>query len=174
MLHTVQFSFKLFITLIISNFITACALLEKQPDAQTTLQKAAPQKIFYARYDDVWRAVHAVIKYPIVNENQDTGYLETDYIKAVDGYRPPEHSKEPPNGLRYKIIISFAKGRTQQKESVRVTIEKRLQVLKDFFSDPETIGSDGLEEKIIFYRLERELVVEEGLKKAVNTNEPPP
>lgn len=171
MLHTVQYNFKILFILLLSYLIASCALLDKQPDAQSTLQKAAPQKIFYARYDDVWRAVHAVIKYPIVNENQDTGYLETDYIKAVDGYKPPENDKEAPNGLRYKIIISFAKGKTNQKESVRVTIEKRMQVLKDFFSDPETIGSDGLEEKIIFYRLERELIVEEGLKKAVSSNE---
>jgi hypothetical protein len=37
--------------------------------------------------------------------------------------------------------------------------------LRDFFSEPETVDSDGLEEKIIFYRIERELVINDALKR---------
>lgn len=42
--------------------------------------------------------------------------------------------------------------------------------MKDFFSDVEILDSDGLEEKTLFYRMERELLIEEAIKKL--TNEP--
>jgi hypothetical protein len=62
--------------------------------------------------------------------------------------------------------MTFAKGKTEGRESTRVTIDKRMEILRDFFSEPETIESDGLEEKMIFYRIERELIIQDALKRA--------
>lgn len=145
---------------------TGCTFLQSRtPTPQEVVKKQSRQKIFLAAYDDVWRAAHTALKYPISNENQDTGVIETDFIKAQDGFIPPEQ-KIPSSGLRYKIYIYFAKGRTQGRESVRVTIDKKMEKLRDFFSDAETLSSDGLEEKVLFYRIERELLVIKGLRKA--------
>jgi hypothetical protein len=144
-------------------FTGGCA--EKTLKPEDVIKRQTKQKVFLAPYDEVWRAAHTVLKYPIINENQDTGIIETDYIKAQDGFSAPEQSA-PSSGLRYKIVMIFAKGKSQGLESVRVTIDKNLEKLRDFFSDAEVIPSDGLEEKVLFYRIERELLISKGLRKA--------
>ena len=164
MSHTARLISSL--TLLISVFfITGCSLFDVQPAAKEQLnQKLNYQRVFYANYDAVWRAAHAALKYTIAAENQDTGMIETEYIRGIDGWIPPEGEK-PSSGLRYKLVMSFAKGQTNGRESVRVTIEKKIEVLRDFFSDPERLMSDGMEEKLLFYRIERELIISDALKK---------
>lgn len=140
-----------------------CATKTEKPEE--VIKKQTKQKVFLSPYDEVWRAAHTVLKYPIVNENQDTGLIETDFIKAQDGFTAPDQVI-PSSGLRYKIVMIFAKGRSQGVESVRLTIDKKIEKLRDFFSDAEVLTSDGLEEKVLFYRIERELLISKGLKKA--------
>lgn len=155
----------------LSLFITGCAIIDNPPEpSKEVLKKQIYQKVFLAPYDEVWRAAHTALKYPIVNENQDTGVIETEYIKANEGFIAPEQ-KMPSSGIRYKITMLLAKGKTQGRESVRVTIDKKVEKLKDFFSDTEVLNSDGLEEKIIFYRMERELMISKGLKKAAEADQ---
>jgi len=131
-----------------------------------TIKKASKQRIFFAPFDSVWRAAHTVLPYTIATENPDTGIIETEYIKGVDGWLPPETRKTPSAGLRYRIVMILAKGKAEGRDSTRVTIEKRIEVLKDFFSEPSMLESDGLEETVLFYRLERELLVSDALKRA--------
>lgn len=150
--------------------LCSCALLEPQ-SRKVVLRQSTPQRVYYFNFDQVWRAAHTVIRYTIANENQETGYLETEYIKGVEGWLPPETDKKPSAGLRYKLVVSFAKGRTDNRDSTRVTIDKKIEVMRDFFSEPETVDSDGLEEKILFYRFERELLISEALKKVANSEE---
>lgn len=162
---------RLIFSLSLLIFGAGCALVDTPPEkSQEVLKKQTRQKVFLAPYDEVWRAAHTALKYPIVNENQDTGMIETEYIKANEGFIAPEQ-KIPSSGLRYKIIMLLAKGKTQGRESVRVTIDKKIEKLRDFFSDAEDLNSDGLEEKILFYRMERELTISKGLKKASETDQ---
>lgn len=162
---------RLIFSLSAAAFFTGCALVDKPPmKSQDVLKKQTRQKVFLAPYDEVWRAAHTALKYPIVNENQDTGMIETEYIKANEGFIPPE-KPIPSSGLRYKITMLLAKGKTRGRESVRVTIDKKIEKLRDFFSEAETLISDGLEEKIIFYRMERELMISKGLKKAAEEDQ---
>ncbi len=140
-----------------------CATKPEKPE--DVIKKQTKQKVFLSPYDEVWRAAHTVLKYPIVNENQDTGLIETDFIKAQDGFTAPDQPV-PSSGLRYKIVMIFAKGKSQGVESVRLTIDKKIEKLRDFFSDAEVLTSDGLEEEVLFYRIERELLISKGLKKA--------
>lgn len=92
--------------------------------------------------------------------------METEYIKGLDGWLAPGEQRSPSSGIRYKLAITFAKGKADGRESTRVTIDKKMEILRDFFSEPESLESDGLEEKIIFYRIERELIISEALKRA--------
>lgn len=142
-----------------------CSLFDKRPSANANMANINKQKVFFAPYDNVWRAAHAVIKYPISQENQDTGIIETEYIKGVDGWLPPGMTKPPSSGIRYRLTFTFAKGTAEGRDSTRVTIDKKMEIMRDFFSDPEGIESDGLEEKILFYRIERELIILDTLKK---------
>lgn len=147
-------------------FLSSCALFEKQPESpDKIIQSASQQKLFLASYEDVWRAAHAVIQYPIQAENQDYGLIETEFVKGVDGWLPPEQTKPRYTGQRYKIIFTFARGKTRGQESTRLTIEKKIEVLRDFISEPQAIPTDGLEEQVIFYRIERELIVQNAIKK---------
>lgn len=160
---------KLIVVLVL---FSGCGLLgPRQDSAEKIIEKASQQKIFYANYDLVWKAAHAAIRYTIANENQDYGILETDFIKAVDGWLPPDQISPVYKSSRYKLILSFAKGMTNGKESTRVTIEKRIEIFKDFISETQTIASDGLEEQSLFYRIERELIVSQALKRAASVSQ---
>jgi len=64
------------------------------------------------------------------------------------------------------LIFTFAKGKTDGRESTRITIEKKIEVFRDFISETQIIPSDGLEEMALFYRIERELVIAQALKRA--------
>ena len=152
-----------------SLLLTSCVHLGPEklgPDRDVDQLPVSKQRIYFSSFDSVWHAAHAVLKYTIANENPDTGTIETEYIKGVDGWIAPEEKKPTSTGLRYKIIVTLAKGNAVGRESTRVTVEKRIEVLKDFFSDPTVLESDGLEESAIFYRLERELIINDALKKA--------
>lgn len=99
----------------------------------------------------------------------DTGIIETEWIKADEGFQSPIHEEAPSAGIRYKIAMSFVKGKFENKNSVKVKITKKIERHRDFFSEPEVINTDGLEEKVLFYRMEREILIEEGLKKSSKT-----
>ncbi len=134
-------------------------------------KKASYQKIYYASYDNVWRAAQLALKYPIAMNNMDNGVLETEFIKADEGFQPPfQEEAGASSGLRYKINMILVKGKSEGRDSVRVTIRKTTEKRRDFFADPETIESDGLEEKVIFYRIDRELQIDEGLKRAAKAD----
>lgn len=150
---------------------SSCKLVENRVESpEEILDRVSQQKVFFATYDEVWRAAHAAIKYTIASENQDFGVIETDYVKAVDGWLPPFLTKPINPGSRYKLTFNFAKGNTQGKESVRVTIDKRIEVFRSVISDIEVVPSDGFEEKVLFYRIEREIIIQSALKKAAESS----
>ncbi len=152
--------------------ISSCQTINEQLEStDEIIARESHQKIFYANYDEVWKAAHLAVKYTIAAENQDFGVIETDYIKAVDGWLPPFMEKPLYPASRYKIFINFAKGqKTNNRDSVRVTIEKKTEVFKDFVSEVRTVNSDGFEEKSLFYRMEREIIISQALKKAAASN----
>lgn len=159
---------KLFILIVTGLLVSGCGSQVLQPETpEAIIERSSQQRIFYAPYDEVWKAAHSVIKYTIAAENQDFGVIETDYIKAVDGWLPPFRSRPQYPSSRYKIVLSFARGKkSEAQESVRVTIEKKIEVFKDFISEVKSVNSDGFEEKTIFYRIERELIIAKALRKA--------
>lgn len=147
--------------------VTGCSLFDRGPDhGERLIKRASRQRIYFAPLDQVWRAAHTALKYTIATENPDTGIIETEFIKGVDGWQAPDVKQDPSAGLRYKITIIMAKGKTDGRDSTRVTIDKRIEKLHDFFSDAEADESDGLEESVLFYRIERELLISDALKRA--------
>lgn len=162
---------QLIFSLIVISF-SGCGLFNARTEsADKLIERASKQKIFFASYDIVWKAAHSAIRYTIASENQDYGIIETDYIKTVDGWLAPFEKRPDHASGRYKLIVNFAKGKTNGRESTRVTIEKKIEVFKDFISETQNITSDGLEEQSIFYRIEREIIIDSALKKASNVLE---
>lgn len=145
-----------------------CSVFEKQPDsADKILEKASQQRIYFAPYDLVWKAAHMSLKYTIASENQDFGVIETDYIKSVDGWISPDQTSPQYRNARYKLYFTFAKS-PEGKEATRLTIDKKIEVFRDFISAPQIVASNGLEEMALFYRIEREIYLNRLLKKASN------
>lgn len=151
----------------VCSLIGGCAAFQRPVDQQEQLLKSGPaQRVYFAKFENLWRAIHQALKYPIASENQDTGIIETEYIKMVDGFLHPETGKPSTRGTRYRFVIKMIKGRVDGRPSVRVVVDKQIELLKNFFSDPERVPSDGLEELALLYRIDRELVISEALEKS--------
>ena len=147
-------------------FILSCATTENVTKSDKLVQKSSFQKLFYYSYDSVWRATQLALRYPISINNMDNGVLETEWIRGVDGFTPVQEAKDPSPGVRYKLSFTLVKGKVDRRDTVRITIRKKIEKQRDFFSEPESIETDGAEEKVLFYRIERELIIDEALKKA--------
>ncbi len=150
--------------------LTSCALFEKEERTIIDgLEDPPYQRLYQNEYEKVWRAVQiSLSNYPIAVNNMDAGILETDFIKADQGWLAPEQPAVPPGGRKYKINVLVARGVTPNSSEpvVRVRITKKLVVQRDFFSDLKDLESDGLEEHIILYRIQREVEIDKGLEKA--------
>jgi hypothetical protein len=163
-----KLNFTLFAALLL---FAGCSIFQGPQKNTNKILKGMPtrQRVFFATYDQVWRAAQLTLKYPMAINNMDNGILETEFINAMEGFISPTESKAAPSGIRYRVRLTIAKGKAESKEAIRVTVNKYIERKKDFFAVPEQIESDGLEEKIILYRIDRELTIDEGLRKAVST-----
>ena len=141
-------------------------------------------RIFKAPYETVWRATQqALLNYPMNINNMDTGNLQTLYITGKHRYKAPHQKKEIlPSGFQYRINVNIIRA----EKASKVIINKEVRLQKDFFSEPQELGTDGFEEKALLYRIRREILIENLLKrqmekKAANkdpnapkTQSPPP
>lgn len=173
MFHVTPLTFKniLLATLVILT-TSACALFE---------QKAGPkpihgpqERVFVGSFDDVWRATQLALQsptsYPLRVNNMDTGVIETETIKGSLVWVAPHRQEIPGGGLSYRIIVRVIKGNVSERQAFKVAVQKAAQMQRDFFSEAETVASDGLEEKVILYRIERELQIDRALKRANKRN----
>lgn len=138
---------------------SGCGLLPKwEPEGET----GPVSKVFKVKYDKAWDATQKVLaKYPIEVNNIDLGLLKTDTIKAYSVWRPP-NAKELSGGYRYKLTVRLIKGK---HNSTKVTVSKEITLKKDFFANEKTLPTDGLEEKVILYRIHRELKIKRAIDK---------
>lgn len=148
--------------------LTACESFQKETRINSAIEKSVFTRVYFASYESVWRAAQLALKYPISVNNMDNGVLETDWVRALEGFGPPGSAKIPSSGIRYKISLNMVKGRSERRESIRVTLRKNMERQRDFFSDPEVMVTDGLEETVILYRIERELIIQDALRKVAD------
>lgn len=129
-------------------------------------------RVFNAPFDVVWRATQqAMLNYPMNINNMDTGFLQTLYITGKHRYQAPHQEKETlPSGYQYRLNVNIQKG----EERTKVSIAKEVRIQVDFFSDPKDGTSDGYEEKVLLYRILREIAIEKVLKKNMPAPVPSP
>jgi len=163
-----QHHISIFSSILLCFALAGCSVFDKRPPTRDeVLQKTKQGKIYFVPYEKVWRAAQVVVRYPLLISNMDTGIIETDYVKAAEGFKPVNATKDPSSGMRYKIRVALAKGKINGKDSVKVTVLKMPEIVRDFVSDPEPLQSDGFEEKVIYYRIDREIAIEEGISKVL-------
>jgi hypothetical protein len=158
------------VTLWISNLVflfvlTGCALFEERTGPP--IFYGPREQVFYANFEEVWRSVNLVLQpYPLRVSNMDQGMLETDEIRGYRVWGPPHKSDVAASGETYRLTIRVIKGALANRAATKVTIVKDSQLRRDFFSDPKSMPSDGLEEKSLLYRIGREVQIERALTKA--------
>ncbi len=127
----------------------------------------AVEHVYLAKYEEVEAAIkQAMIKYPQRIDNTEAGIFETDYVKGDARYKPPAIKRDYSSGYRYRIIIRLVRGQAEHKSAVQVSVLKQIELARDFFADPDQLNSDGLEEQVIIYRIEREISIAKSLIKA--------
>lgn len=145
--------------------LSACALFEERGGPPSFY--GPREQVFYASFEEVWRAVNLVLQpYPLRISNMDQGTLETDNIRGYKVWGPPHKSDTASNGESYRMTVRVVKGALEKRQATKVTVLKDIETQVDFFSEPKAIASDGLEEKMILYRISREIQVERALAKA--------
>jgi hypothetical protein len=123
-------------------------------------------KSFYGSFANVWKAALITVgKYPLKSYDEDAGVIETDFIRGETVWLPPYKDHYVTGGYRYKINIRLIKAHYGGQNVVQAVVLKQPEIQKDFFTNSEKAVSDGLEEMAILYRIERELAIEQALKK---------
>lgn len=158
--------FKALTLIALSLSLTHCSLLPKSAPKEAGGPKS---KVFFASYEQVWRAAQlALASYPMRVNNMDTGLLETDLIGGSDAWTPPGKKERIPNAQNYIIRIQVIRGRSRRSKAVKVIVEKVIRIKSNFFSDARSIASNGLEEKVILYRTRRILTIERAIESALS------
>jgi hypothetical protein len=154
--------------------LTGCSLFGPTSSDYADEELYSPrEQVFFDTFDSVWRATQIALQnYHIRVNNMDKGVIETDLVKGYKGWYPPHVKRRRGGGRRYSLSLRIIKGKINGKPAVKVTILKEIRFQKDFFAEEKNVVSDGLEEKSILYRVERELIIDEALRKAAKEELP--
>jgi hypothetical protein len=126
-------------------------------------------RLYIGTYDDVWlAALKALNEYPLKLSNKDTGRIQTEIVNGPYNELTMTYPDqlELPERFRYSLDLSFAKLESDDKRPlVRIRIRKLLEKFHDFYTGWVAFPPDGLEEKVLLYRVEHILRMEKRLSK---------
>jgi hypothetical protein len=131
-------------------------------------------RIYEGTYDEVWlAALKAVNDYPLKVSNKDSGKIVSELVNGPynDLFLTPPEPIDLPEKYRYSLKFNFAKLETDDhRPMVRVRIIKDLEQFHDFYTGWLTFPSDGLEERLLLYRIEHILKMENQLTADIEKN----
>lgn len=155
---------KILLLSFLTGALSACALFEERKGPESFI--GPREEVFFAGFDEVWRATNIVLQsYPLRLSNMDEGLLETDDIKGYRAWEPPFPHRKPA-GVSYRITIRVVRGTAGSSPATKVIVTKDAKVQRDFFSNVKQVPSNGLEEKVLLYRIKREIQIERALAQA--------
>ncbi|MFK8137560.1 MAG: hypothetical protein AB8E15_04280 [Bdellovibrionales bacterium] len=147
---------------------SSCTYLPEVDESLINRRSDPPfQKVFYEDYSLVWEAVQkASGRYQAKMSDAQGGVISTEIMKSDSGWISPVQQQMPPSGRRYWFEIRVLRVQdSKRNDAVKVSVKKFVQITRDFFSTPENLDSDGLEEQEVLYRVGREILLEKGLRK---------
>ena len=119
-------------------------------------------QLFQAPREKVWEVLVAVLKsYPLKTIDEEKGYIETEILGVDHFWLAPHQKNQDFSGYSSIIIIKL----DYKKPVARVFIDKKIYKQKGFISSKEEIPSDFLEERVLFYRVARELSLRSQLSR---------
>lgn len=126
-----------------------------------------PSQIFKADFNEAWQAVVKVMKkYDLAYHNQEAGVIKTRWIdntlelNFADSFGKNDSVK----AAKFKIVLNIVKGYRGSREVSKVTVYKRQLVEQDFLQGWKEVPTDGIVERTILYRIEREIEINNKLK----------
>ena len=127
-----------------------------------------PNKVYRFDYNQTWLAVLQVMKkYNLELTNQEAGVIKTRWqdntleVNFADSFG----SSDAVKAARFKLIVNVVKGFRSNKEVTKVTVYRRQMIEQDFLQGWKVIPTDGILEKTILYRIDRNLKIADRLKK---------
>lgn len=144
----------------------SCTYYAERPSAKNYKTDEPFLKTFYGDYEEVWIAVQkAMGAHRTSVMDREAGYIETVEKAYDEGWKSPGVESIPPSGRRYRIIVRILRGEEGGRRAISVSIKKVILNRVDFFSQDKEEPSDGLEERAILYRVEREYQIAKGLER---------
>ena len=123
------------------------------------------QKVFTEKIEDLWQIVEVVMSdYPVKLNDMDKRIFETSFTSGKKMWKEPQPEKSY-IGYSTKIIIRLLK--SKKREAYKMIIKKVIRQKPNFFDDYKYIDSDGIEEKVILYRVNREFKIKKLQDKAM-------
>ena len=163
MLHKIIFPL---IQLAIPWMLISCASYEKFQRMHRELE--IPSEIFKSDFNQTWQAVIQVMKnYEIKDQNQEAGVIKTRWMDNTLEYNF-SHSFEKRDAIKaakFKLVINVVKGYRFNQEVSKVTIYRRQLIEQDFLQGMKETPSDGIDEKIVLYRIKRLIEIDNELKR---------
>lgn len=140
-----------------------------QACASTPVSEPYYNRLYVGTYDDVWLAtLKAMTDYPLKLSNKDSGKIQSEVVNGPYNdlvFAYPDQL-ELPERYRYSLRLNFAKLVSEDNRAiVRVRIIKELERFHDFYTGWLSYPSDGLEERVILYRIEHLLQMEKLLSQ---------
>jgi len=127
-----------------------------------------PSQVYRYDYNQTWLAVLQVMKkYNLELTNQEAGIIKTRWedntleVNFADSFGSSDSVK----AARFKLIVNVVKGYRSNREVTKVTVYRRQMIEQDFLQGWKVIPTDGILEKTILYRIERNLKIADRLKK---------
>ena len=123
------------------------------------------ERVFFASREHVWQVTQLVLQdYPLQVSSFDEGLVETKQIRG-EWVPPHQKQKKKLHGFRYRLRVHVIERDLDKRVATKVIVYKEVILQKDFFSAPETLSSDGLEETVILYRIARELQINKIIER---------
>ena len=151
-------------------FFISCLLCFVVGCASTPVEEPFYTRLYTGSYDDVrLAALKSLNDYPLKLSNKDSGKIQSEIVNGPYNdllFTYPE-PLELPERFRYSLKFNFAKLASDDNSSlIRIRIIKDLERFHDFYTGWIAYPSDGLEEKVLLYRIEHILRMEKLLMQA--------
>lgn len=118
------------------------------------------QKDFSFTKQEVWRAsLIALSSYPLEASNFDQGSIKTKVLIEEQSWKPIFRS--PNSDYIYTIDLNIF----DSDYGVRVSIDKELRRKANFNRNEQIVKTEKVEEDLILYRIQRELIIDRIIKK---------
>ena len=162
---------KLFIILFsvfFSSLFSSCA--SYQTYKHITEEAEMPIQIYRADYNQTWQALMDVLVENNLTDfktvNMENGIIKTRWVdntmetNFINSFGDQTEIKS----AKFKMVITVTKVFRGGKEVTRVVVFKRQLVEQDFLQGYKELPSDGIMEKVILYRLQKKIEIDQYMR----------